>query len=176
MTSQSTSSNSYTNLATSGPAITLTVPPSGRVLVSVTSGMTGGTGSTSCFMSFVVSGGSALAASDARALILTNNNLQQASASFIVALTPSTSATFTAQYRASASTCTFVSRFDLGDSAALAGGATRPREARGSSPTGGSAREILVSHGQTQRGVLSAPPRLRPIALPASAAADAEST
>ena len=90
-----------------GPVVTVTVPPSGKVLVSVTSGVQSTTGSASCGMSFTVNG----LASDTRAVILLGNNFQQASASFVVTVPPGP-ITFTALYRrvGGAGTCTFSNR------------------------------------------------------------------
>jgi hypothetical protein len=70
-----------------------------RALVTVTSGVKCNSASTSGFMSFVVSGGTTLAASDTRALILAGSALQQASAQFVIPLSAITSTTFTAQYK-----------------------------------------------------------------------------
>jgi len=101
----------YTNLGTAGPSVTVTLPAGAtRALVSVTSGVQGSTGSISCYVSFQVNGAGTLAQMDARALILTNNNLQQASATFVVSGLSAGSNTFTAQYRASSGTCTFSNR------------------------------------------------------------------
>jgi hypothetical protein len=109
-TSQSTSSTTYTDLLTAGPSVVLTVPASGKLLVSVTSGENGSTGSVSCYMSVALSGANATPASDTQALILTNNNLQQASASFLLSgLTPG-STTVTAKYRVNLGSCSFTAR------------------------------------------------------------------
>jgi hypothetical protein len=110
-TSQTTSSTSYTDLTTAGPAVTVTVPASGKVLVTVTSGMQNSTGGGSCFMAFAVSGPTSVAASDAQAVILGGNNLQAASASYVVSgLTAGGSYTFTAKYRVTTGTGTFSNR------------------------------------------------------------------
>ena len=87
-----------------------TVPASGRVLVTVSSGMSNSTGGGSDFMSFAVSGATTVVASDAQALILGGNNLQAASASFVVTGLTAGSNTFTAQYKVSGGTGTFVNR------------------------------------------------------------------
>jgi hypothetical protein len=108
-----TSSTTYTDLASTekGPSVELTVPASGRVLVSVTAGMVGSTGSTSCFMGFEVLPGPT-PASDANALILAGNATQKASASFVVNGLTAGAHTFEAKYRAASaqSTCTFFNR------------------------------------------------------------------
>jgi hypothetical protein len=63
-------------------------------------------------MSFATSGAGATVtpAADSRALILTNNNLQAASAAYVIAGLNAVATTFTAQYKASANTCTFSNR------------------------------------------------------------------
>jgi hypothetical protein len=110
-TSQATSSTTYVNLTTEGPSVTLTVPPSGRALVSVTAAMFGSTGNTSCFMGFEVTGGPTVLPNDGNALILAGNTEQKASASFVVAgLTAGSTVTIQAKYRTSAGTCTFSTR------------------------------------------------------------------
>jgi hypothetical protein len=109
-TTEATTSITYANLATPGPAITLVVPPSGRVLVSVTSGIETTTGSAVGYMSFALSGANTAAGSDTTALNLLGNVFQKASASFVVSgLTPG-STTFTAVYRTTAGTGTFQNR------------------------------------------------------------------
>jgi hypothetical protein len=73
------------------------------VLVSVTSDITTSTSSTSGAMSFAISGGDTVAASDGTALILTPNTsqAQSASATYVVSgLTPGAVDTFTAMYKA----------------------------------------------------------------------------
>jgi hypothetical protein len=114
-TAETTTSPTYTDLATTGPAVTATIsattPGSGRALVSVTSGTQATNGSTSMFMSFAVSGATTMAATDTRALVLLGNNLQQASASFVVTGLNAGSTTFTAKYKVSGSgTATFSNR------------------------------------------------------------------
>jgi hypothetical protein len=111
VTSQTTVSTTYVDLATVGPTVTLTVPASGRVLVSVTSDMSNSTGGGSNFMGFAISGADTRAAADTNALILGGNTLQAATASFIVTgLTANGSDTFTAKYRVSGGTGTFSNR------------------------------------------------------------------
>jgi hypothetical protein len=105
VTSQATTSTAYVDLATVGPAVTVTIPASGRVLVSVSAGTANTTGGGSDFMGFAISGTDTRAASDGNALILGGNNLQAATASFIVTgLTANGSDIFTAKYRVSGGT------------------------------------------------------------------------
>jgi hypothetical protein len=112
--SELTTSLAYVDLATVGPAVTLTVPASGRVLVSVTSGMTGSSGSVSCFMSFAATGASSVAAVDANSVTLASSTLQRASASSVLSgLTPGAT-TFTGKFKreggGGSGSCTFVNR------------------------------------------------------------------
>jgi hypothetical protein len=112
--SQVTTSTTYVDLTTAGPGVTLTVPASGRVLVSVTSGMTGSSGAVSCFMSFAASGVNTVAAADANAITLASATLQRASASAVLSgLTPGNTV-FTAKYKreggGGSGNCTFVNR------------------------------------------------------------------
>jgi hypothetical protein len=78
----------------------------------MTAGMTGTNASTSCFMSFATSGAGATVtpAADARALVVAGSTLEQTSASFVVTGLNPVNTTFTAKYRASATTCTFLNR------------------------------------------------------------------
>lgn len=92
-------------------------PASGNVLVSVTSAMVGNSGSTSCEMSYTVTGASRRPASDTTAVILAAQTggqaVQRASAaSLLTGLTPGTT-TLTAVYRAQGQggvNCTFSDR------------------------------------------------------------------
>jgi hypothetical protein len=114
-TSQTTASTTYTDLATVGPSVAVTIPASGNALVTVTGSLSNATASAQSNMGFAISGASTQAASDTRALVVKNGGNQvilvQGSATFFVSgLTPG-STTFTAKYRVSAaSTGTFVNR------------------------------------------------------------------
>jgi hypothetical protein len=96
-------------LATPGPAVTLDVPASGRVLVSVTAGIATSTGSGSGFMSFTMTGANDLPAptDDSTALNQVGNNFQKASATFVLSGLAPGSTTFTAVYRTDAGSATF---------------------------------------------------------------------
>jgi hypothetical protein len=110
VTSESTSSTVYGNLATPGPSLTVTVPASGRALVSVTTEVFGNANSTSCLMSFVASGVPAI---DGNAVILAGQSLQRASATSVIGGLAPGSAPFTAQYRVQGTgnlNCTFSNR------------------------------------------------------------------
>lgn len=102
-TAESHTSNSYGNLATTGPTVTVTIPASGNALVTVTARIDPTSGNTG-YMSF--SGGGASAA-DNQALVRdagtsAGTGYIQASATFLVTgLTPG-SQTLTAKYKGNA--------------------------------------------------------------------------
>jgi hypothetical protein len=112
-TTESTISLVYADLATVGPTVTLSVPASGRLLVSVTSAQLGNAGSTACFISFAGTGANTITAVDSNAMIQAGGAQQRASASTVLAgLTPG-STTLTAKYKVSgggAATCTYANR------------------------------------------------------------------
>jgi hypothetical protein len=100
-TEQSTSSDSYTNLATSGPEVTVTTGTKALVIVTCYSQtFTNGKGAA---MSFAVSGASTISASDTQAVSFINASttsiaLSQMSAAYVVTLTAGSNV-FTAKYR-----------------------------------------------------------------------------
>ena len=101
-TAQSTSSATYTDLATAGPAVTVTTGT--KALVIVTGGMrdTGGTDNVG-FMSYAVSGATTIAASDTTAISFVSTTISAGkvfrfSAASVATLTAGSN-TFTAKYR-----------------------------------------------------------------------------
>jgi hypothetical protein len=99
-TQQQVTSGSYVDLATAGPAVTVTTGT--KALVIVTSGIIANSGDQG-FMSFAVSGSTTIAASDANALQAISrsndgNQILRASAATLVTLTAGSN-TFTAKYR-----------------------------------------------------------------------------
>lgn len=112
-TSQTTTSDSYTDLSTSGPAVTLTTGT--KALVIVSGRMSNGGGqSYGAFMSYAVSGASTISATDATAVRLQNTGdsgqRQRASAASIVTLTAGSNV-FTAKYKSEfGGTSTFLDR------------------------------------------------------------------
>jgi hypothetical protein len=110
-TSETTTSTSYTDLATSGPAVTVVVPNSGKVKVSVTADASGNlTGDA--FMGFALSSGNTVAAADASALRVggvANVDVRATYETLLTGLTPG-STVFTAKYRTTSGTATFVNR------------------------------------------------------------------
>jgi hypothetical protein len=111
-TSQTTASTSYTDLATSGPAVTVNISSSGKALVTVTSRMTNGTLGNECYMGVAVSGATTVAASDAKALFASADATYRyrTSATHLLTGLNAGSNTFTAKYKAEAGTCTIQDR------------------------------------------------------------------
>lgn len=100
-TSETTTSTTYTDLATVGPAVTLTVPPSGKVLVTVSCAVRN-SGGSDAFMSVDVTG---TPADDTRAARSSTSGFIVSSVSMLrTGLTPGASLTFTAKYRTGAAT------------------------------------------------------------------------
>lgn len=117
-TSETTTSTSYTDLATVGPEVTIEVPASGVVLVGISGAMKDSDASSQALMSFAASGANTLSAADNRAISHDNPSsggtpeFQSLGASFLLTgLTPGLT-TFTAQYRkiAASGTATFANR------------------------------------------------------------------
>jgi hypothetical protein len=96
--------------------VTVTVPASGKVLVTVTAELSNSASAAHTYMGFAVSGATTVAASDAQALSFTNQSNAsgmtfQASATYRVTGLTAGSNTFTAKYKVSAaSTGTYVNR------------------------------------------------------------------
>jgi hypothetical protein len=113
LTAQTTTSTSYTDLATSGPAVTLTTGTSALVLVIAGYVNTSSVG-PGCAMSFAVSGATTIAASDNfRGTLSADSGYNASSISMLTKLTTLTagSNTFTAKYRqTSASTGEYANR------------------------------------------------------------------
>ena len=112
-TSQTTTSTTYTDLATTGPAVTVTIPASGNALVILTASQSDGTNNQGAYMAFAVSGATTRAASDTTARIVKNgtgSSAVQGSATFFVTGLTAGSNTFTAKYRVTGGTGTFLNR------------------------------------------------------------------
>jgi hypothetical protein len=108
-TSQTSSSTAYTDLATVGPAVTVTTTDT--ALVSISSLIATGTGGNGAFMAFAISGATTVAANDAQAISNpTTSGWTFGSTFLITGLTPGSN-TFTAKYRVAGGTAgTWVSR------------------------------------------------------------------
>jgi hypothetical protein len=113
-TSETTTSATYVDLATSGPAVTLAAPPSGIIMVIVGCLGVNSTTNAQGLMSYATSGGATVAASDTnaawnKAATATNAETSEKT-TVITGLTAGTSYTFTAKYRTGAGTHTFLNR------------------------------------------------------------------
>lgn len=110
-TSQSTTSTSYTDLTTAGPAVTLTTGT--KALVIVSAFINNATAGQYTYASFAVSGATTIAASDTRAAFMywssSQNVLGISRASFVDTLTAGSN-TFTTKYRVTGGTGVFQDR------------------------------------------------------------------
>ena len=108
-TGQSTTSTSYTDLATAGPAVTITTGT--KALVIVTARISSSLSSYNAYMGFAVTSASSVAASDDNALWAQGTAAYRASMTTLVTGLTAGSNIFTAKYRAeSGSTATFEKR------------------------------------------------------------------
>lgn len=114
-TSETTTSNTYTDLATPGPAVTLTT--GSTVLVIFSAVAQKASSNNTAFVSVAVSGATTVAASDANSSAFSSSN-SAASTSYsgmctrsvyLTGLTPGSN-TFTVKYRCDGSTWTFLNR------------------------------------------------------------------
>lgn len=110
-TSQGTATTSFTDLATVGPAVTVTIGANGLALVTIGGGLLNGTGGGYAIMSFAVSGATTQAATITYSIQNKNPSDDRMSGAFLLTgLTPG-STTFTAKYEALVGgTATFVDR------------------------------------------------------------------
>ena len=112
-TYQTTNSTSYTDLATSGPAVTVTIGANGLALVIISTSLLNTVTSSYSYMSFAVSGASTVAAADTSSLFYQAFGGEAAHrTSYVKLLTGLTagSTTFTAKYKASADVAGFANR------------------------------------------------------------------
>lgn len=106
-TNQTTTSTSYTDLATVGPVATLVTGTAALVAIFAALSCTAG---GTALMGFAVSGATVLAASDTQALSNPGTTFFQFGVLFeVTGLTPGTN-TFTVKYRVTGATGSFVSR------------------------------------------------------------------
>lgn len=111
-TTEGTSSSSYTNLATAGPAVTITVGSTGKVLIALLAAYSNAS-SNFALMSYAVSGATTLPAIDSRSLqTATPSDVRNGFTVMEVGLTPG-STTITAKYRSTGGTANFNGRFLL---------------------------------------------------------------
>ncbi len=110
-TSETTTSTSYTDLATAGPVVTSTTGT--RALVIVTAAVSVTTAGAKVYMGIAVSGATTDSADDASSLVFTsdssNQQVRASSSHFFEGLTGGSNV-FTAKYKVSAGTGTFINR------------------------------------------------------------------
>lgn len=108
---ESTSSGSYTDLSTSGPAVTITVPASGKVEVTLGAEISNSATGVG-IMAIAISGATTTAAPAPRAYIYfggVNNGGSTSRTTLLTGLSAG-STTFTAKYKSTAGSCSFASR------------------------------------------------------------------
>jgi hypothetical protein len=111
-TVQTTTSSSFTDLATAGPSVTVTTGT--KALVIIGCGLYNGTVGAKAVMGFAISGATTTAASDAFVFNFQNpggatNIVSTAASAFVVTVTAGSN-TFTAKYKSSSGTSTFENR------------------------------------------------------------------
>jgi len=101
-TNQTTSSTSYTDLATAGPAVTVTIGSTGKALVTLHSAIANATSNLASFYGFAISGATTVPASDTTAIGFTSafasNGIRTGTIILVTGLNAGSS-TFTAKYR-----------------------------------------------------------------------------
>ncbi|MDI3211756.1 hypothetical protein [Arthrobacter sp. AL12] len=105
VTGQATSSTSYTDLTTVGPAVTVTISANGMALVFLNATMF----SAQTSMGFAISGATTVAADDVNCILI-NTVTSRLSGAFLVTGLNAGSTTFTAKYKVGSGTGTFVDR------------------------------------------------------------------
>lgn len=112
-TGQTTTSGTYTDLATVGPTVTATIGTNGLALLIIGATQSNNTGGGFSRTSFVASGANTIAASDTTALLnktsAGNEDLGASRTHLLTGLTPGAT-TFTLKYQVSAGTGTFADR------------------------------------------------------------------
>jgi hypothetical protein len=109
--SQGTSSSSYTDLANVGPSVTMTPPPSGKVLVHIYGLCDGSGAGVASAMSFELSSGNTQAADDSFAISNVETDARRLGATFLLTGLAASSTLFRAKYRATGGgTATFADR------------------------------------------------------------------
>lgn len=100
--SETTTATSYTDLATPGPAVTVTIGSTGKALVALHSAIANATSSLASYYGFAISGASVVAASDAQAIGFTSPSSGagiRTGTTLLVTGLSAGSTTFTAKYR-----------------------------------------------------------------------------
>jgi hypothetical protein len=101
-TSETTTSSTYTNLATAGPAVAVVIGATGKALVSIHSAIANASFPLASYYGFAVSGASSIAASDSTAIGFTSTyagaGIRTGTTILVTGLSAG-STTFTAKYR-----------------------------------------------------------------------------
>lgn len=108
-TGQTTTSTTYTDLATVGPAVTITVGSTGLVLVGIHA-QSSNSGANLNYTSFTISGATTLAAADKYSIGTPGTSTGQESGVWILSSQAAGSTTYTAKYRVNSGTGTFTNR------------------------------------------------------------------
>lgn len=101
-TSQTTTATAYSDLATAGPAVTVTIGSTGKALLAMHAGLANATAGLASFMGFAISGATTLAASDTTAIGFTSATSAvgiRCGSTLVVPALLAGSTTFTAKYR-----------------------------------------------------------------------------
>jgi hypothetical protein len=108
-TIETTTSTTYTDLATAGPAVTQTIGSTGKALVALYAAMSNA-GGNFALMSYAITGATTAAAGDQYALQTNNASDIRFGATVLQTGLNAGSTTFTAKYRATATTAGFNGR------------------------------------------------------------------
>lgn len=112
-TNQTTTSVTYADLATPGPAVTVTVGATGQTMTAVCCLMSNSVTPGACYMGYAVSGATTIAATNAEAMALTsaiNNAGGRFDVNSLTSGMVAGSNTFTAKYQVTANTGAFSAR------------------------------------------------------------------
>lgn len=107
-TTETTTSTSYTDLATSGPAVSVLVGPSGLAMVHISANIDNS--SAIGIAGFAISGASTVAAADAYAMSSQGTDAMEFGRAFLITGLTAGVNTFTMKYRATAGTAEFARR------------------------------------------------------------------
>lgn len=113
-TSQTTTSGSWANLATTGPSVTITVPSTGAVLILMEAETQNSTDGVRCEFSLAVSGANTISEDDQRLrlqsrAVVVSAPIYAGGARLLTGLTPG-STTFLMRYRVQSGTGTYLNR------------------------------------------------------------------
>lgn len=110
-TAEGTTSSFPVDLATSGPAVTMTPSATGIVIVHIYSRLISSAATGSCQMGFAASVGNVVAAADDKSILKVGDTADRFGASFLLTGLAAASTTFTAKYgRGTTGTSTFSDR------------------------------------------------------------------